>query len=260
MTIYSTFLLKLQELEVQITDLKNQIRQLPQGKLSCAGNGKYYKWYRIIENRRVYIPKKKRRLAQQLAWKKYLSRVLEDKIKEKNAIQFYLSHHFNPPKAEELLQISEYRELLSEYFCPLEEELEHWSKEDYERNKKYPEHLIHCSSSGNMVRSKSECLIDTMLYMKRIPFRYECALDLGEVKIFPDFTIRHPQTGKVYYWEHFGMMDNPEYAQNACSKLRQYVAQGIIPSQQLITTYETREKPLNAKEVERIIEFYFEDE
>ncbi len=258
--IYSTFLSKLQKLESQISDLKKQIKQLPQGKLICARNGKYYKWYHSIGKKRTYISKKKRKLAQQLAWKKYLTQLLEDKIKERNALHFYLEHQFNPPKAEELLKISEYRELLADYLKPLNEELADWSNEEYEKNEKYPEHLIHCSSSGNMVRSKSESIIDTILFINCIPFRYECMLEIGDVKLFPDFTIRHPRTGKIYYWEHFGMMDNPEYAQNALNKLRLYVSCGIIPSQQLITTYETKEKPLSSREVEKIIAYYFQEE
>lgn len=35
-------------------------------------------------------------------------------------------------------------------------------------------------------------------------FRYECLLKLGDSAYYPDFTIKHPKTGKTYYWEHFG--------------------------------------------------------
>lgn len=137
------------------------------------------------------------------------------------------------------------------------EEQKKWCRAPYERNVKYPEKLVHQSSSGNYVRSKSECLIDTILYMKQIPFRYECALQLGEITVYPDFTILHPRTGKVYYWEHFGMMDKAEYAQKAFAKQNQYAMHGIIPSHQLIVTYETSEKPLASNEIEQIIEKYF---
>lgn len=257
MSIYSQMLSKSLELEKQISDLRKQIKKLPTGKLICARNGNYYKWYRSTGKKKIYIPKKKRHLARQLAWKTYLSQLLEDKVKEKRAIQLYLNHYSDSHKAEKLLHISEYRKLLEGHFVSVEEELEQWRRQHYEKNPKYPEHLVHQSSSGNYVRSKSECLIDTMLYMKKIPFRYECALDLGEIKVYPDFTIRHPKNGKVYYWEHFGMMDNPDYAQNAFSKQRLYATHGIIPSRQLITTYETKEKPLDSNEIEKVIEYYF---
>ncbi|MBE5881248.1 MAG: ATPase [Lachnospiraceae bacterium] len=250
-------LIKSLEIQKQISDIRKQINNLPKGKLVCARNGTYYKWYRSTGKKNIYISKKNRHLAQQLAWKTYLSHLLEDKIKEKNAIQFYLNHYPIFPKTEKLLKNQEYRNLLEPHFKPLEEELVQWSCEPYERNPKYPEHLIHQSSSGNCVRSKSECMIDTMLYMKNIPFRYECALELGEIILYPDFTIRHPKTGKFYYWEHFGRMDVPEYAQNTFSKLQLYTVHGIIPSHQLITTYETKERPLSSDKIAKIIENYF---
>jgi len=96
-----------------------------------------------------------------------------------------------------------------------------------------------------------------MLYIHQIPFRYECALSLENTTLFPDFTIRHPLTGDYYYWEHFGLIDNPAYAQNSFSKLQLYISQGILPSVNLITTYETSDSPLDIQTVERIIKLYF---
>lgn len=75
--------------------------------------------------------------------------------------------------------------------------------------------------------------------------------------ISPDFTIRHPETGDCYYWEHFGLMDHAAYAQNAFSKMQLYTANGILPSAQLITTYESRDKPLDLELVEDYIRHYF---
>ena len=127
----------------------------------------------------------------------------------------------------------------------------------YQRNMKYPEQLNHKTSSGNRVRSKSEAMIDMFLHTNRIPFRYECALELGEITIYPDFTIRHPETGEVYYWEHFGLMDDPDYRKKAISKIQLYTAHGIIPSINLITTFETKEHPLNSELIQSIISYHF---
>lgn len=112
-------------------------------------------------------------------------------------------------------------------------------------------------SNGHLLRSKSESIIDTFLYLNKIPFRYECALCLKESTIFPDFTIRHPKTGQTYYWEHFGLMDNPNYYKNAYSKLQFYTSCGIVPSIQLIATFETKNHPLNSELVEKIVTHYF---
>ena len=80
---------------------------------------------------------------------------------------------------------------------------------------------------------------------------------LDACTVYPDFTIRHPQTGRTYYWEHFGLMDNPEYARKAFQKVQIYNANGILPSDQLIMTFENQKKPLSYEEVEAVITHYF---
>ena len=44
-----------------------KIDKLPQGKLICAANGKHIKWYCSDGHKSVYLPKKERTLAEQLA-------------------------------------------------------------------------------------------------------------------------------------------------------------------------------------------------
>lgn len=242
---------------IQIT--QSQLKECPVGRLICSRNGKYSQWRWNDGTKQIYIPKKKRKFAEKLAYKKYLLLRLKNLIHEKNAIEFYLRHHDSQAEQAEknLIHMSEYKELLSPYFKPISQELQEWINTPYEKNNMYPESLVHKAYSGNLVRSKSEVLIDMFLFKNKIPFRYECALQVGEMRFFPDFTIRHPKTGKVYYWEHFGMMDDPDYSRRACTKLQIYTSQGICPTIQLITTYETKEHPLTAEEVERIIQKYF---
>lgn len=75
--------------------------------------------------------------------------------------------------------------------------------------------------------------------------------------MYPDFTIRHPITGEMVYWEHFGLMDEEAYRNSVYKKLKLYCDNGIIPSINLITTYETKQHPLDANHVEAIIKEYF---
>lgn len=258
-TLYDQMFAERQRLELQINSLHSQLNSLPSGKLFCCHNGAYLKWYQSDGKHQTYISKKNRHLAEQLAQKKYLTFLTEELTHEKRAIDFYLRHHSqNPQKSTQLLLDSpEYRELLSPFFKPLSQELLDWMNTPYEHNPKYPEQLIHKTSSGSYVRSKSEVLIDLALRTNKIPFRYECALQLNDTILFPDFTIRHPETGAFFYWEHFGMMDRPSYSQNAFSKLQLYTINGIIPTIQLITTYETKEHPLSPETVEKVIKDYF---
>lgn len=257
-TIYEKIRSELQRLEQKLTSIQDKIHKLPEGKLICVRNGNYTKWFRSDGHHSTYIPRENRELAEQLAAKKYLSLIEKDLIQEQKAINFYLRHYRPSSQAQQLLSDdSVYSELLSPYFTPPSEALQVWMHSPYEHNTKYPEQLIHKTSSGIYVRSKSEAMIAMLLHTRKIPFRYECALELGDTIIFPDFTILHPQTHQLFYWEHFGMMDKPSYCQNTFSKLQLYASHMIYPSLQLITTYETKEQPLDSSIVEAIIEHYF---
>lgn len=256
---YQKNLDKYRYLENQIKEIKKRLEMMPEGKLLCTGRENSFKWYNSDGHKHVYIPKRNRDFAEKLAAKKYLNLKLEYLMREKRALEFYLKHHSElPDRAEDMLMNHPgYYELLAPYFKPKDEQLVRWMEEPYERNLKYPENLIHKTSSGIYVRSKSEAIIELALHTSKIPFRYECALCLDGITLYPDFTIMHPETQQIYYYEHFGRMDDVSYARNACSKLQLYATHGIIPSIQLITTYETKEKPLNYEDVMRIVEQYF---
>ena len=257
--VYERMLIECRRLEKEISSIESQLKELPEGSLTCARNGKHYKWYRSNGHNQTYISKKDRPLAEQLAVKKYLFLVLKELKNEKAAIEKYLRCHCKGPMLSEklLTDNTEYKQLLTSNFKPLSKELCEWANASYPINLKYPQQLIHKTTSGIYVRSKSEAIISTLLFTHKIPFRYECELQLGEITIYPDFTIRHPKTGKEYYWEHFGRMDDTAYSKNVPLKLQTYISHGIIPSIQLITTYETMENPLSSETVERIIKEYF---
>lgn len=245
-------------LNQELDSIETQLSTLPEGKLICSKTSPtQYKWYLSDGHKKSYIPKKNLELAQQLAVKKYLSARKEELIQEQCAIDFYLRHNSTQPShAYELFtEHPEYSKLLSSFFTPLSKELFDWSQEPYQTNSNHPEHLIYQGASNHPVRSKSEAIIDLLLYTNKIPYRYECALHLGDLVVYPDFTIRHPSTGQTYYWEHFGLMDDPNYCKNTYAKLQLYSSHGIYPSIQLITTYET--KPLKIELVSKTIEYYF---
>ena len=242
----------------QICSLKSQLETYPPGKLICCNHKTYTKWYRKDKGQKEYIPKSNRQLAQQLAQKNYLTALLQDLENERNALTLYLNHHPNEMQSDSLLaKHPEYQELIPQDHTPLSKELSDWMANPYTSNTSHPESLNHKGIANTFLRSKSEVLIDMTLRKYHIPFRYECALELDNTTIFPDFTIRHPHTGEYYYWEHFGLMDNHTYTENAVSKLRLYTSNGIIPGNNLITTYETRNNPLTIQTIEKTIEFYF---
>ena len=176
--IYERIINEQKKLERKINSIERKLKTFPEGKLILCADGKgKYKWFRSDGHRKEYIKKENRALAEQLAYKKHLTFQLEELIHEKRAIGFYLKHHLQGiPKSSQLISDSlEYRELLSPYFIPLDQELNNWMCAPYEKSKSHPEQLIHKTTTGEYVRSKSEAFILTYLHMNKIPFRYECA-------------------------------------------------------------------------------------
>ena len=257
--IHELILKEYQKLQLKISSLEEQLKSVPPGKLICCHQKNKCKWYQSDGHTKTYIPKSNRSYAEQLAVKKYLTHTLDEFTHEKTALEFYLNHHqTTASKAEQLLtEASGYQELLAPYFTPHSAELAAWMNSPYETNLEHPEHLIHKTSSGYFVRSKSEAMISHVLYTQKIPFRYEALLTLDYINLYPDFTIRHPLTGETFYWEHFGLMDDPAYRKNAVSKLQLFSSHGIVPMIQLITTYETQKAPLTIDVIEKIVEHFF---
>lgn len=132
-----------------------------------------------------------------------------------------------------------------------------WEQEPYESNPFHPEGLIHMTQSGLRVRSKSEAIIVGILEANKIPYRYEAVLDIGGRRFYPDFTVRSPRDGAIFYWEHFGMTGDTEYIVAMEDKLRVYREAGITPWNKLITTYDRENGSLDARMIEAIIRGHF---
>lgn len=242
----------------EIAELETVLRRLPEGELLCKKNGTRYKWFLKQNGISSYLPKRNQKLAEKLALKQYCTLRIKELSTDISVQEYYLRKMEGVEgKAESLLYHQEWGKLLEPFFKPKDLELKRWQDEDYERNTKYGETLIFKGTGGKMLRSKSEVIIDMLLYENHIPFRYESKLVLGGIEMYPDFTVRHPVTGEIFYWEHFGLMDEEGYRNNACSKLRLYCENGIVPSINLITTYETKAHPLDIGHVKSIIEEHF---
>ncbi len=111
------------------------------------------------------------------------------------------------------------------------------------------------ADNGVRVRSKSEIIIANMLENTGVPYKYECPLDLAaKGTVSPDFTCLNVRTRKEYIWEHFGMMDDEEYANKNVQKINAYEEKGYICGVNLIMTFETSRVPVNTNVVREMIE------
>ena len=115
----------------------------------------------------------------------------------------------------------------------------------------HPEHLIHKNSKGEIVRSKSEIIIDNIYHTLKIPYSYEervywpedAPAEAWEMKerlgiadyYVPDYTCSLPDGMKKYH-EHLGLMDKDWYMEQWMKKMILYYWAGIIPGKNLIIT------------------------
>lgn len=244
----------------KITEIEEQLQTFPPGKILCFNNGKYAQWFHVKDGERNYIPKKDIEFAKKLSYKQYLLSILQDLYVDRKALMKSIKCYMNyESKEKEFLESAKYKDILKNSKLLKMNDLETWSKEEYPRNTYNPGGLKFQSISGNILRSKSELIIDQLLFMNHIPYRYECELKLADSLIYPDFTIRHPRSGATIYWEHFGMMDSPIYSQKAFAKLQLYCTNGYCPSVNLITTFETSQFPIDGTKVESIILQYLKN-
>ncbi len=239
-------------LENEITKLEQKCRKYPKGELFVFKNGHGCKWRVRTETKMIYLPQDQKAKAYTYAQKKYDEARLQDLKYDLHEINQYLkTHKENPNIAAKLLNDPRYQPFLTQSVR------QDWAAEPYEQCTLHPENKIHATPSGIYVRSKSELMIATLLCLNNIPFRYEQALHLGKHTYYPDFTIRHPATGEIYYWEHLGRMDDPAYLDNAHKKLYVYAQHQILLSTQLIVTTESKSVPLTTQKIQSTIDAYF---
>jgi hypothetical protein len=85
----------------------------------------------------------------------------------------------------------------------------------------YEEYKIISTLEDFFVRSKSEALIANALHTSELDFSYEKPLFAPDGTMYlPDFTVTFQ--GNDYYWEHWGLPDNTEYAVHIEEKKKWY--------------------------------------
>ena len=228
-------------------------------QVSRCKNGVFYYHTYVDEAgtfHREYLSKKKMDQIQALAKKRYGKERLSEIDRELDAWKTFKQKLGNTGKrqAKRMLEGNdELTELLLPLANPMLQKAWQWAStakpSDYREEEK-----IHSSKNGLKVRSKAEAMIASALEEQCVPFRYEEPLRIGTRRVVPDFTIMSPVTGELYYWEHFGMMDNEDYCSDAVDKLMLYQRQGILLGQQLMITLETSYQPLGYREIQKVVD------
>lgn len=255
----------MEQREIQLLKIKKDkeksLLKAPEGYLRvCSSNGKVQYYYRNDPKdfNGVYMNEKERKLAEKLAQKDYDQKVLKAVEKELQAIKKYREKY--PAKnAEEIFGIlHEGRKKLIKPIKPTTEQyVQNWESYEYKGKHFFEDTPEFYTAKGERVRSKSEVIIADTLHREGIPYRYECPVYFEKIgNIYPDFTVLNKRTRKEMYWEHFGIMDEPVYAENMVRKLNTYAQSGMFSGKNLIATYESKNIPLNQKMVLLMIHQY----
>lgn len=233
----------------------------PEGVLRVCCHGQRTQYYRRENEKDVsgaYLCKKDMDLVRMLAQKEYDQKVFRAVEKEMGAIERCLKG-YPMTGAEEVYGMlhRERRKLVVPIRETDEEYVQHWEGVTYE-GKTFEENVPEFYTAKNeRVRSKSEWIIADMLNKEGVPYRYECPLKLkGMGMVYPDFQVLNVKLRKEFYWEHLGMMDDPEYVERALQRLKVYEQNGFYPGENLIVSFETRTNPLNQKEIMNKITHY----
>nr|MCR5625769.1 hypothetical protein [Lachnospiraceae bacterium] len=118
------------------------------------------------------------------------------------------------------------------------------------------------TNRGERVRSKSEKIIADELLRLNIPYHYEKPLEIymGKKKIIfhPDFTVMNRRTGKIYYWEHLGLIEKGSYFDSTIRKFDLYENNNLLIGEDVILSFETSYAPLNTNMVTtKILDYLF---
>ncbi len=229
-------------------------------EISSGGNekGKFIWAHDVVENgvvrtKREYIPKRNKAFASKIAQKKYddvvkLAILAEMKVLQKESAMTKTLESVYSQMSDIRKQIVDPGYVTDDRF------VQDWISEPYVGLSfdKFESKSLE-TKNGIRVRSKSEILIGNSLFDNGIPFKYECPLRLRHGTKYPDFTVLNKRTRRVYYWEHFGMMDDDTYVQNSMDKLRFYESEGMVLGKDLIATFETSNNPISIAGINGII-------
>lgn len=242
-----------QRLEKQISTLEREITQGPEGTLVYHNSGGKCRYYmQTCKNgvkKRTYLKDEDFRTKSQLLKKKIRMLLLRDCKNELEAVEAYLKIRKDYP-------------LTTVYDCApmynlLMQTCEEWQKADYAKNPYHPEELTIEGADGVMVASKSERDITYGLKDAALANHYEQKRTLGNRDVYPDFTIFNPINGRLMIWEHFGKMDDDDYARHTYEKIELYKKHGYFPGDNLIMTFEDKSHPLTQEEIQKTIQKYF---
>lgn len=251
----------------KLTKYKIKINKLlltyPEGRLGIRKERGIVRYYHILGSKssaieEIYISKNNIQLAKTLAQKDYYIKTLKyidrrlnniDKIKKLSELNDIMQvyNNLSPVRKQLVIPIE----------STWEDRVNKWFQIPYEKMPiKYNTPEIY-TKNGELVKSKTEKIMADFFFDNAIKYKYEKPLYLDNFgTVYPDFTFLSPYNFNEIYWEHFGMIDNPEYAQKMVRKINAYQKNGYIIGKNLIITFEASNEVLNLDIVKNLVNEY----
>lgn len=253
-----------------IKEVKVRLIDAPKGQLRIAKKRKGVEYYykedcsnkRKKSNNGRYIKQEEYKLVSQLAQRDYDKQVLKCAEERVNTIDEFLRKYQKTSLKEVYAKTNVYRQkLITSVILSDEEYARRWQAVSYQGKAFSDDENEIITERGERVRSKSEKIIADKLYSLGIPYRYEYPIGLsGGVRMYPDFTILKMPEREEVFLEHFGMMDDADYVDNALYKLNTYEKNKIYLGVNLFITHETGKNPLNTRALDGMLKKLFCEE
>ena len=248
------------------------VKRAPEGQIRIAvrkGQFQFYKRETPSDKEGKYLPRSQDALAHALIQKDYDQKTIPALEEELKYLKNLRKTYKNKCSDKVYTSLSEpRRQLVKPLTLTDDQYAAAWLKQEYRKKKIPPEVPPLFTEKGEQVRSKSEVIIANSLKAAGVPYRYEFPLlmdknandpdfpDYDFCKLHPDFYCLNLRTRREFAWEHFGMMDDPEYAARAAEKIQLYQENGFFPGKNLIITMKTSKKPLSSKVLKHLIKEY----
>lgn len=237
------------------------------GRLDIAKGKDYVRYYHVYKDTlsnkfiKKYIEKDKISIAYKLAqhsYDKIVLNICNKRIKHLKYLSNYseneiddIYNNLSPQRKELIMPVKE----------TWNQKLEKWINDSFQPSSyPFPQAEIY-TKKNERVRSKSEKILADMFYDLGIPYKYECPLKLKNGSfVYPDFTFLSPITGEEIYWEHYGMMDIPNYCTAAIKKIASYEVNGIFTGKNLIVSFESSKSGLDFEWIKLLINRHLKTE
>ena len=246
-------------IEETIKNIEKRLKSLPAGWINIRyQNGKAFYYHAKYKSKDRFLTKADAVLIKQLLQKRYLKEVLKIAKNELAALSKMLSLY--PEDLPEEL----YEKLPEELRTGVEpvilgdgQDVLEWMSEPYVGKPFKEDAPVYMTIRGERVRSKSEVMIADRMFFRGVPYKYECPIMIEGQVIHPDFSMKRRSDNKIIYHEHCGKMSDPEYVNDLVERINLYNQAGIMQGDRLTFSFETADKPLDNRVIDRLIDEFF---